>query len=105
MLSPRTIPTLLSGATLASAILAGTAASADAGALDWPQAEVSASIVSFGGDASSATPMTVEGDGELEPSPFSGTPASDDATMPYASQINPEPSDANAAEVRNKEGS
>ncbi|MDF2234559.1 hypothetical protein P2H44_18520 [Albimonas sp. CAU 1670] len=105
MLSPRTIPNLLSGATLASAILAATAASADAGALDWPQADATASIVSFGGDAVSADPVTPEGGGELEPSPFSGTPASDDAMLPYASQINPEPSDAYAAEFRNKEGS
>ncbi|SFI98439.1 hypothetical protein [Albimonas pacifica] len=102
MLDPRTIPTLLSGATLASALMFG-AASADPGkALDWTGAPETGAIQSFGGDAMSVEPAISEGDGEPAPSPLSGVPAADDdAAMPLASQLTIGPAGALGAVDRN----
>ncbi|MGR3780889.1 MAG: hypothetical protein ACU0DT_06440 [Albimonas sp.] len=96
MLSPRTIPTLLTGATLASGLMLAAAASADPGAaLDWSPAPETGAIQSFGGDAMSAEPTISEGDGEPAPSPLSGVPAAEDEdVMPLASQLDIGPTGA-----------
>ncbi|WP_339950992.1 hypothetical protein [uncultured Albimonas sp.] len=93
MLTPRTIPNLLTGATLASAMLLAGAAVADPGsALDWPAKADAGETVSFGGDAMSADPEIAEGDGEPAPSPLSGAPATqEEALAPLAAQINTGP--------------
>ncbi len=106
MLSPRTIPTLLSGATLASALMFGAAAADPGKALDWTGAPETGAIQSFGGDAMSTEPVISEGDGEPAPSPLSGVPAADDEeAMPLASRINTGPAGALGAVDRTNEES